>query len=189
VSAPRRKPPLGQAPVDTDDAVVEVLVKAALEARGHAYAPYSRYRVGAAILTKSGKVFVGCNVENASYGATICAERSAICAMVAQGEGSAIACVVATSGKEPGSPCGICRQVLAEFATDMRVVLVSEGPRRALVRRETTLKDLLPDAFRLESLGDVSPLRARPGRRPRSGGAAHRRETTDPNWRRRRRTP
>jgi cytidine deaminase len=124
------------------------LVAAARSARKRAHAPYSKYRVGAAILTKTGKTFVGCNVENASYGATICAERSAVCAMIAAGEKEPVACVVVTAGEEAAAPCGICRQVLAEFARDMPIALVletSRGPKR----RDTTLASLLPDAFRL----------------------------------------
>src|SRR5580704_7351856 len=89
------------------------LIEAARRVRAHAHAPYSKYRVGAAIATRSGRVFVGCNVENASYGATLCAERNAIAQMVAAGQKDPIACAVVTAGPRPGSPCGICRQVLA----------------------------------------------------------------------------
>jgi cytidine deaminase len=127
------------------DRGIDALVAAAREVRLRAYAPYSKYRVGAAILTRTGKVFTGCNVENATYGATICAERSAIVKMVAADERDPIVCVVVTQGPHPGSPCGICRQVLSEFADDMRVVLVAHR-----VRLETTLAALLPDAFRLD---------------------------------------
>lgn len=122
------------------------LVTAARGARERAYAPYSKYRVGAAILTKSGAMFTGTNVENATYGATICAERSAIAQMVAAGERDPIACAVATGGPRAGSPCGICRQVLREFARDMPIALVAEHAGR-LSRRDTTLAKLLPDAF------------------------------------------
>jgi cytidine deaminase len=112
------------------------LVAAALEARKRAYAPYSGYRVGAAILTRSGKLYLGCNVENASYGATICAERTAVARMVADGEQEPVACAVATGGKSPGTP----------FARDMPIALVA-----GKVRRDTSLARLLPDAFRLKS--------------------------------------
>jgi cytidine deaminase len=122
------------------------LVTAARAARERAYAPYSKYKVGAAILTKSGSVFTGANVENATYGATICAERSAIVQMVAAGDREPIACAVATGGPRAGSPCGICRQVLREFARDMPIALVAEQKGR-LTRRDTTLAKLLPDAF------------------------------------------
>jgi cytidine deaminase len=131
------------APPTSRDRAVDALVVAAREVRQRAYAPYSKYKVGAAILTRSGKVYTGCNVENSSFGATICAERSAIVKMISADERDPIACVVATGGAEPASPCGICRQVLAEFADDMRIILVA---RR--VRKETTLAALLPDAFR-----------------------------------------
>jgi cytidine deaminase len=126
------------------------LVDAARAVRSHAHAPYSRYRVGAAVLTRSGRIHVGCNVENATYGATLCAERAAIAAMVAVGDDDPIACAVVTSGPRPGAPCGICRQVLAEFASDLRVILVAEDARgRVTARRSARLASLLPQAFRL----------------------------------------
>lgn len=136
-----------------DPARIEELVLAARQARSRAYAPYSHYRVGAAILTKGGRVFAGCNVENASYGACLCAERNAIGQMVAAGESSPVACVVVTKGPRGGSPCGICRQVLSEFARDMTVVLVGDGDTgQEEGRRQTTLAELLPDAFEGSSL-------------------------------------
>jgi cytidine deaminase len=125
------------------------LIAAAREVRRRAYAPYSKYFVGAAIATKSGQVFAGCNFENATFGAAICAERNAIGHMVAAGERHPVACAVVTAGPKGGSPCGICRQVLWEFASDMPIALVGEGPR-GLTRRDTTLKKLLPDGFRLK---------------------------------------
>ena len=121
------------------------LIAAARAARANAYAPYSEYRVGAAVRTKSGKIFAGCNVENASYGGCICAERGALCQMVASGEKEPTVCVVVTSGPVAASPCGICRQFLAEFARDMRIVLVAEEPKPKVT--ETTLATLLPMAF------------------------------------------
>jgi len=128
--------------------VLDQLVQEATAVRDHAYAPYSGYMVGAAIATKSGAVYVGCNVENSTFGATICAERGAIMQMVAAGETEPIACAVVT--KDGGSPCGICRQVLAEFARDMPIVLVglaaAEGESGTVVH----LSDLLPLAFRLQ---------------------------------------
>jgi cytidine deaminase len=133
------------------DAATLRLIDAAKRARANAYAPYSNYRVGAAILTKSGKVFAGCNFENASYGACICAERNAVGQMVAAGELHPVACVVVTGGKRPGSPCGICRQVLSEFAKEMSIVLVSEH-RSGETRRDTSLSKLLPDAFEKNNL-------------------------------------
>lgn len=128
----------------------ERLVSAARAVRAHAYAPHSRYRVGAAVLTAGGGIHVGCNVENATYGATLCAERAAIAAMVAAGDRDPIACAVVTSGPRPAAPCGICRQVLAEFARDLAVILVAEDSRGRLAgRRRARLRSLLPDAFRL----------------------------------------
>lgn len=123
------------------------------EARGvrkRAYAPYSHYRVGAALLTRRGNVYVGCNIENATYGATVCAERSAVAAMVAAGDSEPVACVVVTGGPRAGSPCGICRQVLSEFARDMKVVLVAEDAAGKVLGKSThRLAALLPKAFRL----------------------------------------
>lgn len=130
------------------------LIAAARAARANAYAPYSSYRVGAAVATAKGAIYTGCNVENASYGACICAERGAISTMIAAGDGTPIACAVVTGGKAPGSPCGICRQVLIEFAKDMPVVLVAET-ESGDVRRDTTLAELLPDAFELETDGST----------------------------------
>lgn len=130
----------------------ERLIEAARAARAHAYAPYSRYAVGAAIECASGTVFAGCNVENASYGATLCAERNAVAQMVAAGESDPVACAIVAGGTSPVSPCGICRQVLFEFADDMPIVLVAAdaSPPTPGNRRETTLAALLPLAFRLQ---------------------------------------
>ncbi len=125
---------------------------AARQARARAYAPYSGYRVGAAVVTRSGGVHAGCNVENATFGATLCAERSAVAAMVAAGDAEPVLCVVVTAGPRPAPPCGICRQVLAEFARDMRLLLVSESPSGRVLRRSSArLSALLPQAFRLRS--------------------------------------
>ena len=126
------------------------LVEQARAVRANAHAPYSRYRVGAAVLARGGRIFTGCNVENATYGATLCAERSAIAAMVAAGASGPSACVVVTAGPRPGAPCGICRQVFAEFARDVRFILLAEDERGRIVGRRTArLSKLLPDAFRL----------------------------------------
>jgi cytidine deaminase len=132
-----------------DEAFLDELIAAARSARAAAYAPYSDYRVGAAIATEDGRIFSGCNVENASYGAGVCAERNAIGAMVVAGGSKPVACAVVTGGKKPGTPCGICRQVLVEFTRDMPVVLIAEGPEGD-VRRDTTLAELMPDVFELE---------------------------------------
>ena len=131
------------------EAELDLLVAAATRARGHAYAPYSRYRVGAALLTEEGHIYAGCNVENSTFGATICAERSAVAAMVSAGERDPVACVVVTAGPRPGSPCGICRQVLSEFAGDMKVVMLAQDARGKLsARTDARLSALLPQAFR-----------------------------------------
>jgi cytidine deaminase len=132
----------------TDALLLEKLVTLANEARARAYAPYSHYRVGAAIATASGQLFAGCNVENASYGAGVCAERNAIGQMVAAGAAEPTVCVVVTKGPTAASPCGICRQVLSEFAREMRIVLIAVADTgEELARRETRLTALLPDAF------------------------------------------
>jgi cytidine deaminase len=127
--------------------VSEALVRAAQAARRHAHAPYSRYRVGAAVETDAGVIHAGCNVENASYGLTICAERAAVCAAVAAGARKIRRAVVVTDSDPPGAPCGACRQVLAEFGLDMEVTAV--GPTRTM---RWVLRDLLPDAFTSEAL-------------------------------------
>ena len=127
----------------------EALIRVAALARERAYAPYSRYRVGAAVRTRRNRIHGGANVENASYGLTVCAERCAVFAAVAAGETrdyEAVAVVV--GGDQLPSPCGACRQVLAEFSPDLRVVLATTGGLRAV----TTLRALLPDAFTAERL-------------------------------------
>jgi cytidine deaminase len=131
--------------------VLDELVRRAVAVRDRAHAPYSRYKVGAAIATKSGRIFEGCNVENASLGATICAERGAIMQMIAAGERNPIACAVVTGDAEGASPCGICRQVLAEFAQDMPIALVGLGSPEGESGRVVHLADLLPLAFELRN--------------------------------------
>jgi len=123
------------------------LVRQARAVQQHAYCPYSRFRVGAAIEAADGRVFVGCNVESASYGLTICAERMALGAAVAGGTRRLARVVVATDAEPPASPCGACRQLLAEFGLDLEVIAV--GPKS---ERRWTLSDLLPDAFAKTSL-------------------------------------
>jgi cytidine deaminase len=120
---------------------VEELVQHALQAYELSYSPYSNYPVGAALLTRSGRVITGCNIENASYGLTVCAERVAIWKAVSEGETEFVALAVVTGNA--GSPCGACRQVMAEFAPRMPVVIAdTTGGRRV-----TTVSDLLPDVF------------------------------------------
>ena len=133
--------------VIVDTALLDALVERASVVRDHAHAPYSKYRVGAAIATRSGLIFEGCNVENASLGATICAERGAIMQMIAAGVRDPIACAVVT--EDGGSPCGICRQVLAEFADDMPIALVSAKKKDSASVHIVHLADLLTLAFSL----------------------------------------
>ena len=123
------------------------LVAAARGAMANAYAPYSRFHVGAAIETADGRVFAGCNVESASYGLTVCAERMAIGAAVAAGARTLRRVVVTSDADPPVAPCGACRQLLAEFGLDTEVLAV--GPAG---ERRWTLRDLLPDAFTRASL-------------------------------------
>ena len=125
------------------------LLRAAAAAARHAYAPYSRFAVGAALLTDDGRVFCGCNVENASYGLTICAERAAVCAAVAAGAKRFRKIAVVSAGSEVAMPCGACRQVLAEFAAPGFAVIAA--PLDNLARHtKRRLRDLLPDAFHLD---------------------------------------
>ena len=123
------------------------LIDLANEARRRAYAPYSNYPVGAALRTKSGKMFTGVNVENAAYPTGMCAERTAVFKAVSEGEREfEVIAVVTDNG---GSPCGACRQVLAEFGLDT-LVLIANGNGELL--QETTVKELLPGAFTPEHL-------------------------------------
>jgi cytidine deaminase len=125
----------------------EALIAAARQARERAYAPYSNYRVGAAVLGSNGKIYAGANIENASYGLALCAERTAVAAAVMDGATPLLAAAVVTSTSPPAAPCGMCRQTLSEFARAMPVVLVNDHERV-----ETTLDELLPRAFRREDL-------------------------------------
>jgi len=118
------------------------LIQRAIAYRKHAYAPYSHYLVGAAVLTRSGKIFSGVNVENAAYPTTICAERVAVFKAISEGERDLIAIAVVTSNGGP--PCGSCRQVLAEFNTDMEVLIADENGNLVAKR---TVAELLPSAF------------------------------------------
>lgn len=117
----------------------------ARQASEMAYAPYSRFAVGAAVQTRDGQVFTGCNVENAVYGLTICAERVATFTAMASGAREIVAMAMFASAPEPVSPCGACRQVLCEFAEDFTIRSLSPTGARA----EWRLSELLPEAFRL----------------------------------------
>ena len=123
------------------------LMAAARRARRRAYAPYSRYPVGAAVLAADGTVFTGANIENASYGLSMCAERVAIFAAAAAGHRRIRAVAVATGSPKPASPCGACRQVMVEFGVETVYLAGPRGPHR-----EWRFRDLLPDAFTARDL-------------------------------------
>jgi cytidine deaminase len=120
----------------------EQLIESAREAKSRAYAPYSKFAVGSALETVDGKVFTGCNVENISFGLTICAERSAVSAAVSAGSRDFKKIVIISDSKQPISPCGACRQVLAEFSPNLEIISVGRDGERY----ETTLDLLLPRA-------------------------------------------
>ena len=122
------------------------LIAGAIAARERAYAPYSRYKVGAALRGKSGRVYIGCNVENAAYGLAMCAERTAIFKAISEGERELEAIAVDT--ENGGSPCGACRQVMMEFAPAMTVIIADTRGQA----RITTVRDLLPDGFTPDQL-------------------------------------
>lgn len=124
---------------------------AALAAMQHAYAPYSRFKVGAALRATDGTVIPGCNVENAAFPAGTCAERGALAAAVAAGHRLFDLIVVATDAGEPTPPCGMCRQALAEFAPALPILAVTTGGKRA----EWVLSDLLPQPFTPASLSNT----------------------------------
>jgi len=131
-----------------DDFDREELIRQAIAARERAYAPYSDYKVGAALLGRSGGVYTGCNVENAVYPLVTCAERTAVVKAVSEGEREFVALAVAT--ENGGSPCGSCRQTLREFGDDI-VVLIADVTG---AWRETTVAELLPGSFGAENLPD-----------------------------------
>jgi cytidine deaminase len=116
----------------------EPLIEAALAVRERAYAPYSKYKVGAALLGEDGRIYIGCNVENAAYPVCLCAEHAAIASAVSQGCRRFRAIVVATAGEQPGPPCGVCRQAMREFSPEIAILLVTTSRQRA----QLTLPDL-----------------------------------------------
>ena len=126
---------------------IDRLVESATSVREKAHAPYSSFAVGAAVLDAKGRVHVGCNVENASYGLSVCAERHAVAAAVSAGEDRIEALAVVTDTDPPASPCGACRQVMVEFG-DFPVILANPAGERIV----TSVADLLPDAFTPDSL-------------------------------------
>ena len=126
-----------------DASTAENLIAAAKRAREKAYAPYSNYKVGAALLAEDGRVFTGCNVENASFGLTVCAERNAVAAAIQAGSTGFRAIAIVVDDTSPAAPCGACRQVLAEFKNDLHVILANlEGKRKDCV-----LSELIPELF------------------------------------------
>ncbi|MBL7183166.1 MAG: cytidine deaminase [Anaerolineae bacterium] len=125
----------------------QALIAKAIEAREKAHVPYSHFAVGAALLARSGRIYTGCNVENASYGLSICAERVAVFKAVSEGERDFEAIAVVT-GKGV-TPCGACRQVLLEFGEDIQVIVADDAGRY----RVFDLQELLPEAFNSEDLG------------------------------------
>src|ERR1035438_3225645 len=143
---------MGTRPAPADEAR---LVEAARAVRGHAHAPYSRYQVGAALLTRVGHVYAGCNVENATYGATLCAERSAVAAMVAAGDREPIACAVVTAGPRPRAPRGVCRPARGGGGgapgRPPRADRLRRGDRRAAAR--CAVRYLPPGADRVHPRG------------------------------------
>lgn len=126
--------------------MIQELINAALSARERAYAPYSRFRVGAALLTDGGEIFRGCNVENASYGLTCCAERTAVFNAVVGGKQKFKAIAVVSDSEDFCSPCGACRQVLAEFGGDINVIMCNK--RGEYIERKVS--ELLPGYFTLD---------------------------------------
>ena len=127
--------------------MTDSLVSAARAAQQQAYAPYSKFRVGAALEADDGTIFTGCNVENASYGLTICAERAAVATAVSAGKRRVLRAAVVTDAEPPAAPCGACRQVLAEFGLSLQLVLAGRDTEVSV-----TLRELLPLAFGPEQL-------------------------------------
>jgi cytidine deaminase len=124
------------------------LIKRAIEAREKAYVPYSGFKVGAAILTKEGKVFTGCNIESASYSPTICAERTALAKAVSEGYRDIDTVVVVGSFEKLSYPCGVCRQMIREFGEDIKIIVAKSTEKY----KEYTIRELLPESFGPEDL-------------------------------------
>lgn len=128
---------------------IQALIAQAIEARKKAYAPYSNFQVGAAVLTKNNEVFLGCNIENASYGLTNCAERTAIFKAVSEGEKEIKAIVIVGDTDGPISPCGACRQVMAEFCDENTKIILTNLKGDSV---DTTINELLPGFFSSKDL-------------------------------------
>ena len=127
---------------------INELINKAIVARENAYAPYSKFKVGAAVMTKSGNIFTGCNVENASYGGTICAERVALCKAISSGERKIKAIAIVYGEKDFASPCGICRQFIYEFGADIEIIMAKLNGEYKI----KTIAELLPDGFAGETI-------------------------------------
>ncbi len=121
------------------------MIEVARKVSKRAYAPYSGYKVGAALKTKSGKIFSGCNVENASYGLTNCAERTAVFKAISEGENEFVEIVIFTDSDKLPTPCGACRQVLAEFSSDLKVKMISRKEEK-----HSFISVLLPLSFKID---------------------------------------
>jgi cytidine deaminase len=124
------------------------LIQAARKAKKNSHSPYSKFRVGAALLTKSGKIYTGCNIENSSYSLTVCAERTALFKAVSEGEKKFLAMVISTDVKDFISPCGACRQVVSDLAGDIDIVLTNGVGKTKIMR----MKELLPHPFTPKNL-------------------------------------
>ncbi len=140
-------------------AELDAAVVKAFEVRERAHAPYSGYRVGAVLVLEDGSMHAGCNVEVASYGGTVCAERNAVAAMIASGGRAPIACVVATHDVKPTMPCGLCRQTLNEVADDLHVLAVTELPSGERVEQMSSMAELLPFGFKFDPTTKGQPAR------------------------------
>ena len=127
----------------------KLLLEKAYEGRKNAYAPYSKFKVGAAVLMENGKIYTGCNIENASYGATNCAERTAIFKAISEGNRKICAIAIVGADDEYTYPCGICRQVIAEFADENTEIILG---KKSLEYTVKTLAEILPGAFTKEAL-------------------------------------
>lgn len=127
----------------------KLLLEKAYEGRKNAYAPYSNFKVGAAVLAENGKIYTGCNIENASYGATNCAERTAIFKAISEGNRKIRAIAIVGADDEYTYPCGICRQVIAEFANENTEIILGKKSLEYIVK---TLAEILPGAFTKEAL-------------------------------------
>lgn len=126
---------------------MEKIIKAARDSREHAYVPYSKFKVGAAVITKKGEIYTGCNVENASYGLCNCAERTAIFKAISEGETELVTIAVVADTVKPVAPCGACRQVMAEFGIEKVIMCNLQGEEYV-----AALKDLLPYSFEKKHL-------------------------------------